>query len=114
MNKWISIVIPLFVAACAADMPVEPTGTGISVETQIVKAPDGKRCDGKEKLGPEPAYAATPSALRDVPHKMLSDDKDAAHRQKEENWLYVTKLLVIQIDQLARRLAAYIAAIEAC
>jgi hypothetical protein len=102
------------VAACAADMPVEPPGTGVKVETQIIKVPDGTRCDGKEKLGPEPTYAANPSAVRDVPHKTLSEDKGVAHRQKEENWLHVTKLMVVQIDQLFRRLAEYTAAYSAC
>lgn len=109
-----AVMISGFVAACAADMPVEPPGTAVKVDTQIVKVPDATRCDGKQKLGPEPHYAATPGALRDMPHKTLSDDKEQAHRQLEENWLHVTKLLVIQIDQLFARLRNYAAAYDAC
>ena len=83
-----------------------------SVVTQIVEVPVPVPCGAAAKLGPEPVYAANPGALRDLPHKAPWDT--LTERQKLENWLHVTKLQTIEIDQRAFRQREAAAAYSAC
>lgn len=113
MKHCLPIGISLFLAACATDTPPEPMGPLMpAVETQPVNLPVPARCGAAEKLGPEPQYAATAEALRAVPHpgpwETLTD------RQKLENWLHVTKLQTIEINQRAARQRDTIAVVSAC
>lgn len=87
----------LGIVACAS-RPPEPPGTGVRVEVDEAKVPVSVPCSAAQKLGPDPPPVLTPERVNAIPHPNTKD-----HREKEENWLYLTGLLLEQIEVLLLR-----------